>query len=232
MNNDGEKMKSDNITPHKSSNYDTEIYQTIPYYDLIHEETIQFVKAYNQNPTTWLDTGCGTGNLAVKIDSKFNLNELVLADPSDRMLKIAENKLNKSKIKFINSDTFSLNMNHEYFDIITAIQSHHYLSKADREKATMKCFDLLKKNGLYITFENTRPISNESIKITQEYWKQYQIEHGKTIEQSEIHINRFDKEYFPITVEEHIKTYLNTGFSVVDFFWKSYMQVGFYCVKK
>ncbi|OHD27366.1 MAG: hypothetical protein A2086_17375 [Spirochaetes bacterium GWD1_27_9] len=224
-------MKSDNTTPHKSSKYDVEILKTIPYYNIIHDEIIQFVRAYNPKPITWLDTGCGTGNLAVKINDKFELNELILADPSDEMLKIAQNKFKKTNVKFINSDTYSLNLNKDYFEVITAIQSHHYLNKTDREKATIKCFELLKKNGLYITFENTRPISNEHIQITKEYWKQFQISQGKTIEQVENHLNRFDNEYFPITIEEHIKMYSNIGFSIVDFFWKSYMQVGFYCIK-
>jgi len=214
-----------------SSNYDSGIIKTIPYYNEIHNETINFVKAYNSDPKKWLDAGCGTGSFAVKICSEFQLNELVLSDPSDEMLLIAKNKILQNYVKFVNSDTGSLNLIENSFDVITAIQSHHYLSKSERKIATDKCYKLLNTSGIFITFENTRPISNESINITKNYWKLFQISHGKSLEEADNHLNRFDKEYFPITIDEHIYMYNDAGFTVVDFFWKSYMQVGFYCIK-
>jgi tRNA (cmo5U34)-methyltransferase len=224
-------MKSDNTSSHSSSIYDLEILKTIPYYTNIHDETINFIKAYRNEPRNWLDTGCGTGNFAAKVLDQFNLNEIVLADPSEEMLNIAKNKLQKKNITYIHSDSYSLNLTNDYFEVITAIQAHHYLSKDDREKATRKCYNLLQSNGMYVTFENTRPISDESIIITKEYWKQFQIKQGKTVEQAENHLNRFDKEYFPVMVNEHLELYSNIGFRIVDFFWKSYFQVGFYCIK-
>jgi tRNA (cmo5U34)-methyltransferase len=225
-------MKSDNTTSHNAAVYDLGITKTIPYYDAIHHEILQFVKVYNPSPVSWLDTGCGTGNLGVKIYNKFNLKELVLADPSEEMLQIVKSKLEHPNIILINSDTNSLNLNNGRFDVITAVQSHHYLNKAERGKTAVKCFELLKENGLYITFENIRPVNSESVKIIKEYWKGFQISQGKTVEQAENHLDRFDKEYFPITIEEHLKLYTDAGFAVVDILWKSYMQAGFYCIKR
>jgi tRNA (cmo5U34)-methyltransferase len=195
-------MKFDNTTSHLSSKYDSEISKTIPYYDLIHNETLNFVKAYIRDPQKWLDTGCGTGTFGVKVMEDFNLDELVLSDPSEEMLSIAKNKISKSNVKFICSDTISLDKIDNDFDVITAIQSHHYLSKIDRYDATDKCYRLLKPSGLFITFENTRPISDVSIRITKNYWKSFQITQGKSLEQAENHMNRFDKEYFPISIDE------------------------------
>ncbi len=225
-------MAIDNKSAHLSSKYDLEIGKTIPYYTTFHDETINFIRAYNQTPLNWMDTGCGTGTFASKIIDKFQLSELVLADPSAEMLEIAMSKLpNNQVIRFINSDTLSLNLENNQFQVITAIQSHHYLQMADRERTTKRCFDLLKRGGVFITFENTRPLTDSCIGVINNYWSQFQTGQGRTLDQVQKHFDRFDTEYFPITVDQHINLYSRIGFKVVDIFWKSYMQAGFYCIK-
>jgi tRNA (cmo5U34)-methyltransferase len=224
-------MNSDNTTSHSSSSYDLEILKTIPYYDSIHDETLKFVKAYDPNPHHWLDTGCGTGTFALKVLEQFDLDEFVLADPSNEMLAVAEGKLAGKNAALLCSDSASLGFEEGHFDVITAIQAHHYLSGLERKKAAVRCHGMLKDGGIFVTFENIRPICIESVNITKEYWKLFQIEHGKTPLQAENHLNRFDKEYFPITVNEHLELYADVGFKTVDMFWKTYMQAGFFCIK-
>ena len=90
---------------------------------------------------------------------------------------------------------------------------------------------LLKKGGLYITFENTRPSSEAGTAIVKEYWRRFQVERGKTAEQAADHLARFDTKFFPITVDEHLALYRDTGFAVADCFWRSYILAGFYCVR-
>ena len=224
-------MLMDNMSSHSARNYDSEISKTIPYYSSLHSESINLIESINTNPEYWLDTGCGTGTFAELILDKFPKVQLVLADPSIEMLAITENKLNNQEIKFINEDTNSVIVENISFDIITAIQAHHYLKINERKNAVKNCFNLLKKDGIFITFENTRPGTHESTKITMEYWKNFQMKNGKNREEVEKHIKRFDEGYFPISINEHIKLYTETGFRITDTFWKSYMQVGFYCIK-
>ena len=64
-------QKSDNITSHLSKDYYSQIGNTIPYYNLFHEETINLVKSMDIGPNIWLDTGCGTGTLVKKALEKF-----------------------------------------------------------------------------------------------------------------------------------------------------------------
>ena len=116
-------------------------------------------------------------------------------------------------------------------DVITAIQCHHYLSREGRAKASRVCYDLLSEGGVYITFENTRPLTEEGITIGKRYWRNFQLSSGRSEEEVEKHLERFDTEYFPITIEEHLKLLRETGFRTVELFWYSYMQAGFYCIK-
>ncbi|MDD4248882.1 MAG: class I SAM-dependent methyltransferase, partial [Methanosarcina sp.] len=116
-------------------------------------------------------------------------------------------------------------------DVITAIQCHHYLSREARAVAIKVCYNLLKEGGIYITFENIRPLTEEGINIGKRYWGNFQLTHGRSENEIDTHLERFDTEYFPITVEEHLELLRKTGFKTVELFWYSYMQAGFYCIK-
>ena len=64
-----------------------------------------------------------------------------------------------------------------------------------------------------------------------EKWKRYQIEQGKSVEESTRHIERYGKDYFPITLEEHLTLMRNSGFRAVEILWLSNMQVGLWGMK-
>lgn len=226
-------QKSDNLTSHLSNEYDSNIGNTIPYYNRFHEETINLVKSMNIKPNIWVDTGCGTGTLVEKALQKFPDTSFILVDPSIDMLTEAKQKLSRhsDRMGFLEpmpSQNISLSQN---IDIITAIQSHHYLSEDARYKAIKACYDNLNENGIYVTFENIRPLTEKGTEIGKEYWKRFQVSKGKSVEEAENHIKRFGVEYFPITIEEHLNLLRDSGFRMVEMFWYSYMQAGFYCIK-
>lgn len=224
-------FRSDNKTPHTAITYDAEVRKTLPYYDSFHDETLNIIKASHIAPKVWLDTGCGTGTLAQKAAALFPQTRFVLVDPSPEMLTAAKERLaSYTNIKYIEAPTEKLNLNTQ-FDIITAIQAHHYSSIAEREKATSVCFDLLKTGGIYVTFENTRPFTEQGTEIGKENWKNFQTRNGRDPATAEAHMKRFGKEYYPITVEEHLALLRKTGFRVVELLWFAYMQSGYYCIK-
>ena len=226
----------DNSTPHLSEVYDSQILNTIPYYESIHKEVINIVKAVDIKPEIWLDTGAGTGTLVKNCIDLFPHTLFLLADPSGDMLGEAKNKLvdyGAERIWFLEPiETQNLALQKDVKpDVITAIQSHHYLSVEKRKAATKVCYDALKEGGLFITFENTRPFTEKGIEITKANWSNYQLDHGKSEEQVKNHMARFGKEYFPITIEEHLSLYRECGFKTVELLWFSYTQAGFYCLK-
>jgi tRNA (cmo5U34)-methyltransferase len=226
----------DNTTAHAASDYDSNITKTIPYYEAFHAEILRFVQAIGMNPRTWLDTGCGTGVFVDKAREVFPDTDFVLVDPSMAMLEEAREKLQSGVGKNIRlleptgtQDIPATSLGQ--FDVITAIQAHHYLDARQRKHATKKCFELLRSGGLYFTFENTRPATARGIEFGKEYWKKFQEEKGRNSKTVEEHISRFDVEYFPITLEGHLGLLRETGFQAVEAFWYSYMQSGYYCIK-
>ncbi|MBP1909545.1 class I SAM-dependent methyltransferase [Methanolobus bombayensis] len=227
---------SKNKTPHLPEDYDTKISAVLPYYRTFHQETINLIKSLPQAPTVWMDTGCGTGTFVSKAIEHFPDTKFLMIDPSEGMLKHTKKKLSSfssGKVKILEASTtqdFTQELN-EKPDVITAIQCHHYLDMENRKKAVKKCYELLKKGGFFITFENINPLTEEGISVGKRYWGDFQRVHARTEDEIEIHLERFGTEYFPITVEEHLKLLRETGFRTVELFWYSYMQAGFYCIK-
>ncbi len=229
-------QNNDNSSSHRSEVYDLQITDTIPYYESFHDETLNMVKIILNEPKIWLDTGCGTGTLVKKAIKYFNNTNFILADPSVEMLDLARSKLSKhppEKLNFLEPmETSKISLDDNFKpDVITAIQAHHYMSREDRIKATKTCHSLLNDNGVYITFENIRPATEEGVEIVKKYVENFQISKGRDKETVENNLKRFDVEYFPIKVDEHRLLLEKTGFKVVEMFWMSYMQAGFYCIK-
>ena len=215
-------------------NYDEEIRSILPYYDSFHQETINLIKAMNAEPAIWLDTGCGTGTFVERALKHFPDTKFLLADPSAEMLERARKKLSGSdRVTFLKPNS-TQDLSPEIIgrpDVITAIQSHHYLSREDRIKVTKVCYDLLNQGGIYVTFENIRPMTEIGVEIGKRNWKSFQLSKGRDLETVENHIKRFDTMFFPITVEEHLSLLRGIGFYAVELLWYSCMQAGFYGVK-
>lgn len=226
----------DNLTAHSVKDYDSDVRKTIPNYDQFHEETVRLVRSAGMKPGIWLDTGCGTGNMVQRALKDFPDTKYLLVDPSEEMLAQAKKKLDTPNVRFLQpgETQFLVRQNQEFDkqpDVITAIQAHHYLDKETRMDATKTCFELLGQGGMFIAFEHVTPTTAKGIDIGKAAWKEFQVKSGKTPEEAEAHIRRFGTDFHPITVEDHYFLYRVCGFRVVELFWYSYMQAGFYCVK-
>jgi tRNA (cmo5U34)-methyltransferase len=225
--------KPDNATSHNADQYDRQIRLTIPHYDDIHEEILKFVKVQCPNPKTWLDTGCGTGFFIRNAQDFFLETEFFIADPSEGMLAKARQNLAGCRYSLIGRcGTADIpTTTDRRFDIITAIQCHHYLTRKGRNDAARACYSLLNDGGFYITSENIRPFSEEGITRALSYWGDFQRRAGRNEHDVADHLNRFDREYFPITVTEHLQCYHDAGFPLAEILWFSGMQGVFWCRK-
>jgi tRNA (cmo5U34)-methyltransferase len=225
---------NDNTTSSKASEYDANICSVIPNYLHFHREALELVQVVKPSPHTWLDTGCGTGTFVSGAVGLFPRTKFILADPSEAMLSIASDKLAAvpgNRIVFERKGTQELEEMSNSLDVITAIQAHHYLDGDRRKAATENCFRMLKPGGLYITFENIRPFTVEGVGIGRERWRRFQSAAGRSRELVENNISRFDREYFPITVEQHLALLREAGFRVAELLNYDMMQAGFYTIK-
>ena len=217
--------------------YDNVVRQIMPFYDTIQSETVDLVRTLKPDVKQWLDTGCGTGNLVEIALRFFPDTNFVLTDPTELMLKRAVDRLQafpEKRVRFLPPTPSEGLLSYENVlkpQVITAILCHHYFNKQQRRTATDICYRLLEAGGVFISVENIMPDSPQGTQLGLVRWKRFQIEHGRENVMAEKHTKRFNSEYFPITVNEHIELLKETGFRTVELFWKSQMQAGFYAIK-
>ena len=222
----------DNKSAFAVNQYDENVRKVIPFYDEIYAQIFSVIEAYcGDRPLAVLDTGCGTGTLGKMALERLNLSELVLCDPSEKMLADAQGKLKNQVCEFHCVGSEKLDFENR-FDVVTAIQSHHYFDRATREVAVRNCFKALKAGGIFICFENTAPFTEYGVSNMLKRLETYEIKAGRTPEEVKSHSARYNREFFPITIKEHLELLKKTGFSTAELFWHSYMQSGFYAVKK
>jgi tRNA (cmo5U34)-methyltransferase len=227
----------DNKTPYSASEYDRKVRQTLPFYETIHQETVDVVRTVKPDAARWLDTGCGTGHLVELALPFFPNTQFVLADPSQAMLQQARERLQKNggaRVKMLSpvgSEGLTSRMAGTKCQVVTAIQCHHYLLPPQREQAVRACFDALENDGLFIAFENITMSTRRGVEIGLERWARWQREAGRSPSAVDDHLKRFNTEYFPITLDEHLELLIAIGFQTVELFWLSQMQAGFYGIK-
>jgi tRNA (cmo5U34)-methyltransferase len=223
-------MDKDNTTPHAAADYEREIERTIPFHARILQEAVDAALSVRPSPSRWLDTGCGPGRLAEIVAARCNA-ELTLADPSSAMLAIA-----RAKHPSIPAQRF-LPMRSEdltakgWFDVVTAIQCHHYGDAAARAMAVARCFDALVPGGVFVVFENVRAEKDAWQSVSRQRWATWQRAHGRDEQAVLEHLAREGTKFFPIRVSEHLGLLSRTGFAVVELLWRTYAQAGFVCIK-
>lgn len=220
----------DNKSAHNSGVYDDRITSVLPYYREYHAQIIDLVDKLDIPDPNWLDTGCGTGTLATRVFEMRDDVRFTLADPSVGMLEKAKEKLSGRDVEFINQSSLEISFTDEY-DIVTAVQSHHYLQKDERKRAVQNCYEALKESGLFVTFENICMSDPKSDEIAMRRWVAFLEEHGNTPEEVQLQKDRRGVETLPITIEEHINLLRDCGFRSVDMLWTSYLQAGFWAIK-
>jgi len=227
---------NDNLSPYSANQYEEGIRKTLPFYETFYAQTIDLVHHIKPNVSVWLDTGCGTGSLISRAEPVFKETQFIISDPSSNMIDQAEINLGnipKNRLKIlgcVGSENLP-DIDPNKPQVITSILAHHYFNKEERNIATKRCYDLLEKSGIYITFENIYPLTEEGKNIGLERWKSYQQAQGKSPQEAEEHISRYNKSFFPISIEEHLATLSGAGFKTAELFWLSHMQAGFYALK-
>lgn len=210
--------------------YDKNIVATLPYYEEYFKQIIEIVHTAFHIPIAWLDIGCGTGKMADMAIRNLQVENMICCDSSPQMLKIAKERVCSLKVDF--RETLIQNLQYDSnFDVITAILITHYLEYEERIESIRNCYNALKKNGLFFTVENFAPNNDMFKRLYLERWKNYQYENGKSEEECQSHVLRYNTEYFPVTIMEQIHVLQECGFKNVEIFWCSYMQVGILGIK-
>jgi len=224
----------DNTTAHSASDYELEVERTIPFHAEMLRTAIDVVLTVNPKPRTWLDTGCGPGKLMEMARPLAPSTDVFMADPSEAMLSIARARHPQvPPSHFIRSSSEELPPSDHFggpLDAITAVQCHHYGDTAARERAVVRCRDLLAPGGTLVVFENVRAETDEGHGLQRKRWAAYQRRAGRDDATVTKFLDREGTAFFPIRVSEHMSLLGRVGFRV-ELVWRAYGQAGFCCVR-
>jgi ubiquinone/menaquinone biosynthesis C-methylase UbiE len=130
--------------------YDYLINRDVDYKRWAHK-IIEIYKKYNNTNSSYLDIGCGTGNLTENIAPNFE--DVWCVDLSSDMLSEAEIKFrNKNiKAKLINQNMVDLNLNRQ-FDLVTCCLDciNYILDEKSLVKYFKAVFNHLKQEGIFV----------------------------------------------------------------------------------
>jgi len=230
-------VPNDNRSAHPADRYDALVRQVIPFYDAIHDETLDVVRTAVGEPEVWIDTGAGTGALVVRALPQFPDTRFVVADPAEPMLAQARLRFRGALservavLPAVASDGLGAVRPRLRAQAVTALMCHHYLEPAGRVAAVRGCHEVLEPGGVLVVFENVEPDSSRGRELGLSRWGDFQLAQGRTPDEVEKHLARFGTELKPIRVAEHLDLLIAIGFRTVELFWRAHMQAGFYAVK-
>lgn len=223
-------IKSDNTTPVNAAEFDKKVLSMMPYYDQFYVNALDVIKTYVSGSARWLDLGCGTGTLECMASEMFDDVSFVMLDISEAMLDQAKEKCAGLRTEYVCASSADIAYENE-FDVVTAIQSHHYLHEEERKKAVEGAYKALKDDGIFVAFEIIT-VEDEAVnELEFKRWESYELAHGRSEEVVKEHLSRAGIAYFPITVEQHIQLLKQAGFRHVRVFWTAYMVMGIYGIK-
>ncbi|MFH1754019.1 MAG: class I SAM-dependent methyltransferase [Candidatus Omnitrophota bacterium] len=121
-----------------------------------HEMFIKEISVINSARFKVLDIGCGTGELAKKLSSRFKNANVNGVDISETMIEKASAKNMDKAVSFRVGDVEKLPYKENSFDVLTCSHSfHHYPNK---DKALSEMHRVLKPNGHLMIIDGSRDV--------------------------------------------------------------------------
>ncbi len=228
-------MSSDNSSAHTAAEYEVEVQKTIPFHAEMLALALELGFAARPSAKRWLDTGAGPGALGARVLERARRRvseveiELTIADPSEAMLEIARARLPSARALRCTSQELPDDL--PPFDVITAVQCHHYGDMEARLLAVTRCRDLLVSGGALVVFENVRAESDAGHALQRARWAAWQRAQGRDEATVEKLLAREGTQFFPIRVSQHLGLFAHLGFTTVELVFRAYGQAGFVAIK-
>jgi tRNA (cmo5U34)-methyltransferase len=217
----------DNATAHSAEDYEGEVARTIPFHAEILRVAVDVALAAFPSPSRWLDTGCGPGALVAHARTRAPDAAFFLADPSAAMLALARERHGElPPERFLHAPSEALPALAP-FDVVTAVQCHHYGDMEARRRSVARCAELLSPRGVLVAFENVRAETDAGQRIQRARWVEFQRGKGRSEATIEAQLAREGTKFFPVRVSEHVALFGELGFDVVEIVWRAYGQAGF-----
>lgn len=215
--------------------FDDMISRNIPDYKYMRYLTnnllLNYFKTWNTKIHIY-DLGCSTGLSSEYLIKNLNNSHFTLIDYSPSMIKKCKEKFLEYKnidykINDIENEIDNINSG----DLFISSLVIQFISKENRKKLITKIYNKLNQNGVFIFIEKTAPINNTISEIFQLNYYNIKKLNGYSEEQIYSKQNALKNYLIPLSYDENIDLLKNSGFSIIECYWKCLNFTGWICIK-
>ncbi|MDL2294436.1 class I SAM-dependent methyltransferase [Ruminococcaceae bacterium OttesenSCG-928-D13] len=214
----------------EAKDYDEIIARLIPDYELMVSIMVDFINKDRQDHFSVIDLGCGTGTLSKAIALRFPHAAITCVDISEKMLRIAESKL-ETDIATIHSDFGQFVFPQKYDVIVSSLALHHLEKDADKLSFYKKIYAALPAGGIFMNIDVVTAGNDRIQKIYMDHWKEFMVANTSPSEVEKKWIPNYYAEDRPTSISTHFKLLEQSGFGQMDCVYKNYNYAVFLAEK-
>lgn len=207
--------------------FDRHIEMSIPNYSELKEYLLKIASYFIKDNCTVIDIGCSTGLLIERLSNDFANAKYKGYDISDNLLgKAIEEK--RKNVEFIHDDVTKCNLPDA--NLIFSVYLLQFLPIKERLPLLNKIYNALDPGGALIICEKTYQPQTKAHEILTFSYYDFKLKHFSA---EEILKKQFDlrKIMNPLTEEENVKLFKESGFKTIFSFWQSLLFKGWVCIK-
>jgi tRNA (cmo5U34)-methyltransferase len=217
----------------RANEYNKIINEVIPYYTQMLIMIVDFIPFESEKEIKVLDLGCGIGNTADTIFSKYPKAEITAVDLAKKSLEICEQRFKNKNIQIIEADMRNeeLYKKDEYDCIITNLAIHHIKNDDEKFKVYQNAYKSLNENGFLIVGENVHGSSQYLTSKYEDIWIQYMKDLGLNNSEIRQYYQEYLEKDHPTSMMNQLEFLKTIGYKEVDCIWK-YSFFAIFCGKK
>lgn len=209
-----------NFDFNKIKDFDRHINLSIPNYEWLTNEIVQFSQYFIEKDSNVYDLGCSTGKLIERM-SEMNYAHYFGIDNSNLLPS------SSTFVKYLNQDLSICDLSNASF--ITSIFTLQFLSSFDRKNLINKVFSALNKGGAFVVCEKTYSKTSKLQDITNSKYYEFK-EKNFTVKEILEKERQLRNSLRLKTFDELMQEMSYVG--DVEVFWRCFNFVGFIVIKK
>lgn len=206
----------------EAKEFDSRVLKIIPYYSEMLAALIVAIPFVEDSTFEAIDLGSGTGTVAKRLKEKFPKAKVTCLDFSEKMLQMAQAKLqNFSDVTYQAANFSEFEFEPKYDLVISSLALHHLESDQAKKDFFRKIYQALKPNGI---FYNADVVLAASEKLQTKYMEKWTAFTARNLSEAEVQNNlvRYKNEDMPAKLNDQLTWLTEVGFKDVEVIWKYY----------
>ena len=213
-------MKPQDVQTHfrsQAGDYPELMRRIIPAYEAQQQFMLSLLPADWNRPLHVLDLGCGPGEMASLILSRYPSAQLALLDLTDEMIECCQVRFgNDPRVTYRRGD-FRVDSIGSGYDLIIASLSLHHAPVSERALLASRLFESLTPRGQIVTAEVVVDRSTEVRAHQYELWRRFMQSNGEDgVRWYEKHVAKDH----PVEIDEWIGMLQQAGFQQAGCYWR------------